>query len=382
MIITNKGKQTIQSSIEQCLKKCSSTECLEIASAFFSQSNLLLEMARTNQVKIVLRLEEGTNYKEVVKIFNKHNIQIRFFRGDLFHPKFFIMGNQAIIGSANCTGKGLNNNYEACILLHDFEGLKDLRMIFDQYWLEAKELTMLELEDFKKRSKSFHRSTSYKASKNDSNKGTPSNSVMKYLEFKAEFEILRVRYQAFKQRKYTEDLVPINLEIDKYLYWLQHNKKAEILRSSNTSLEKTILEFINSPDESEKEAIEHAMKIKANNPFSRPSSTDEEKLSWLYNIYSFKQYQRRFAKSAGAKLFKANKSDAINKFFDYLLNGNDEPLDRLKTCLEAHGDHKLEGFGASSITELFGCYYIDEYPIKTSTAEKGINIVKSAFFPE
>ena len=72
-----------------------------IASAFFSEDDLALKMVQNNcTIMLIVRLDYGTSAEALEKIYENPNIDIRFFTGNSFHPKFYIFGNRvAFLGS-------------------------------------------------------------------------------------------------------------------------------------------------------------------------------------------------------------------------------------------------------------------------------------------
>ena len=67
-----------------------------IASAFFSEDDLALKMVQNNcTIMLIVRLDYGTSAEALEKIYENPNIDIRFFTGNSFHPKFYIFGNNA-----------------------------------------------------------------------------------------------------------------------------------------------------------------------------------------------------------------------------------------------------------------------------------------------
>ena len=74
-----------------------------IASAFFNESKIALDMVNNNcTIMLIVRLDYGTSPEALRKILNNKNIDIRFFTGPRFHPKFYIFGNNtAYLGSSN-----------------------------------------------------------------------------------------------------------------------------------------------------------------------------------------------------------------------------------------------------------------------------------------
>ena len=135
------------------LKKANNTEVL-IATAFFSNSKLIEQfIGNSCKIRMIIRLNKGTSATELEKLIpyiDSNKIRIRFFSDEHFHPKFYIFGDTtAFLGSSNLTNNGVELNQEMNIQIDDLETINNLIEVFNSYWIQAKELTQVELTKFK-----------------------------------------------------------------------------------------------------------------------------------------------------------------------------------------------------------------------------------------
>lgn len=75
----------------------------------------------------------------------KSELDVRLYTGkEFFHPKFYLVRSgdtlSGFVGSANCTGGGLNKNIELSFLINDRDECKHLKSWFDQTFKQAKPL--------------------------------------------------------------------------------------------------------------------------------------------------------------------------------------------------------------------------------------------------
>ena len=145
MIVTNTDDIPIGRKIMETSRDVDSNR-VDIASAFFSNAvfiNDLIEDYDINDIRLIIRLNDGTNPDSLTGFVNNPNIQVRFFKDTTFHPKFYILKNNnelktAFLGSANCSMPGLRyggqgNNVEVMAEV-DSNDLETLSEVFESYW--------------------------------------------------------------------------------------------------------------------------------------------------------------------------------------------------------------------------------------------------------
>lgn len=148
-----------------------SNEKIFIASAFFSNSDIIKSFINKNCfIQLVIRLNKGTSASELEKLIpfmEAHQIEIRFFSDEHFHPKFYIFGNKsAFIGSSNLTHRGISENQEMNIQIEDSNSINELKEVFNSYWSQAKILTNEDIKKFKEISKTIKNDNEEKDSQN------------------------------------------------------------------------------------------------------------------------------------------------------------------------------------------------------------------------
>lgn len=127
-----------------------------IASAFFTEADLLSEMATSSTtIRLVVRLGFPTNPDALAKAMKLKGVQIRYFSDSSFHPKLYIFGEQsALVGSANLTGAAVISNQEVMVAIPaSDERFEELAGLFSEYWAYARVLT----DDILAHYRSLHR---------------------------------------------------------------------------------------------------------------------------------------------------------------------------------------------------------------------------------
>ena len=123
---------------------------VRLASPFFSYSEAIVGLARKASVYLVVRLGPATSPRELRKVLEIPNAQVRYFTSSLFHTKLYLIGTRvALVGSANLTDAGMQSNREATITVggstSDFE---ELSALYEHYWDEAHVLDADRLDRF------------------------------------------------------------------------------------------------------------------------------------------------------------------------------------------------------------------------------------------
>jgi PLD-like domain len=109
----------------------------------------ILRNAGCTQIRLLVRLCAFTSPSALRETRDLGDVQVRFFTDESFHAKFYILGNVALIGSANLTGTGLNSNRELSVTVTSSEErFDDIPALFDELWQRASVLTDDALEKF------------------------------------------------------------------------------------------------------------------------------------------------------------------------------------------------------------------------------------------
>lgn len=130
------GKDTLRVAFDELVSGVGS---VRLAAPFFSYSDGVRRLASRADVHLVVRLGPATDPRELGKLLELPNVQVRYFTSSLFHTKLYIFGSRcALVGSANLTDAGMQRNREATVtvpgLSPDFE---ELSALYETYWDEA-----------------------------------------------------------------------------------------------------------------------------------------------------------------------------------------------------------------------------------------------------
>src|SRR5712691_5347680 len=81
----------------------------QLACPFFSSAEPLeiLTNEGCSKIQLIVRLCSFTSPSALMQAKLIPKTQIRYFTSDAFHAKFYVLGNVALIGSANLTNSGL-----------------------------------------------------------------------------------------------------------------------------------------------------------------------------------------------------------------------------------------------------------------------------------
>lgn len=124
---------------------------VSIASPFLSSNTFLSKIINTPcQIRLIVRLCLQTPHAELQKLMDCDHAEVRYFIGDDFHSKIYII-NEAYLffGSSNFTYGGLHKNKELNIGLDSSDSrFSMICELFDEYWNEAMPLGEKELRAF------------------------------------------------------------------------------------------------------------------------------------------------------------------------------------------------------------------------------------------
>lgn len=127
---------------------------VDIASAFFSATPELSELAANPNIRLIVRPEYPTSAQAVENALTAPNVEIRGLadKAAPFHEKIFIATDKdgkaygAYIGSANWTGGGLKRNCEAGVWIRDQAALTEIADHFKSLWGQAYVLSEADVE--------------------------------------------------------------------------------------------------------------------------------------------------------------------------------------------------------------------------------------------
>lgn len=124
----------------------------QLACPFFTNTEPLkiLRDAGCSKIQLLVRLCEVTNPDALAEVQSLEGVNVRFFTAPSFHAKFYILGNVALVGSANLTGGGMMSNRELSVTVSSGEEAFDyIPMQFDELWNSASVFTVDALKKFR-----------------------------------------------------------------------------------------------------------------------------------------------------------------------------------------------------------------------------------------
>lgn len=375
-----------------------------IASAFFDNSKMIKYFVENNcTVKMIIRLDHGTNTISLREIIDLPNVFIRYFTGRRFHPKFYLFKNGiAFIGSSNFTDAGLMSNNEANVTITiDSPIYSDLEKQFNIYWANARvldqnildkymagieknqnELDMLKEQIDKQIRNDFglveFSDVNFTKEPTDKKELYIENFKKTYQLFLNNFTTLENIYSSIGKRKAPEEKLPLRIEIDQFFNWIRENKchktdyeMAPILKG--TKLEDNIIrnanEYINFDMPYFDKVVNESYPI-INKYLSSPDKIDNlsetELKTALDRIHSFHD-QFRFFVGGFNNLFETfileNGIDKIKNSFKYILFSKDYDFKTRIGNYLFDDNLKLSHFSDSCAKELFGWLNNEDVPI-------------------
>lgn len=266
-VIANRNITTRNDRFGANLKESAKGRSLDIAVAFFTDYKLIEELINKGTcIRMIVRLNIGTDAYALRKISNLDNISIRYYTSTRFHPKLYIVNHDsAFVGSSNLTNsaQSLNNEINICFdYEEDASAFEELSTIFEEYWNEARVLDSKALKLFEEHSKTFKNSVYIPAiykelgesaftnsttyGKKDKRRDFTETFKRNYQEYIKAFNKLTSFYKKNSFRKWSD--IPLRIEIDRFLWWIREYKcpgpngwRNEIQKDSE--IENTVLEY-------------------------------------------------------------------------------------------------------------------------------------------
>ena len=358
---------------------------IDIASAFFSNSdfvNELIDVYEVKKIRLIVRLNTGTNPEALREFINRQGIQVRFFSATTFHPKFYILKkneniNAAFVGSANLTISGMTRNDEVVVKVGDKSDLEHLSSVFTSYWEHKKSRPLTELELNK-----FIESAKEKGGWKGPNNGygddvEVDDNIIEYMQtfqdWNYKFNNIKEKYKLVIKNKRKVPDVPLSIEIDEFFSFIyKRNKKNNI--ESMTDFESDVIEWIK--DGSELDIIQRYQVI--TDGFSRETLqnnnlTEGELLNSIYKMHSPENRNQN-------NFFVQNEIDAVKKNLHYLLYGDGMEKNQYQRMYDLinNDEYKIKFLGESSIQELVGWFKFDDgLPIRNERSKRIMNFYGS-----
>lgn len=375
-------------------QNASAARTAQLACPFFTTA-LPLEILKDGgcgTIQLLVRLCSSTSPQALEEALALDDVQIRFFTERSFHAKFYVLGSEALVGSANLTEAGLKSNREVALSLHSSnEHFDELPILFYELWDAASVLTNDALGRFSR----WHSSVSELRPKERVDGIEPSSpptvrqesrrpsKQQAYLEsFRREYYETLVPNYRLVQTTYREvghhpdfrEELPA-YEIDRFMSWTKLTFTTdESLETAPIRQGEELLQSIRHYARKwfETEQVPNQQRLgrlaKLKSIFEAPSSIEvvgyDELMDALLGCAAFDE-QLRFVKGGQPSLVRAfqheNSLESVRRTFSYLAFGNEEFVKRIYDCIFSRA-LKLRHFGRTSVFELFGWINHDEIP--------------------
>ncbi len=393
--------------------QCTSVACdAYLASPFFTTNEPIdLLTKRGCTVHLLVRLCSITPPPVLRKALQNPLVRVRYYTDRGFHAKLYIVGNVALVGSANLTDSGLKTNREVSVVLRKDEdsGFGDLVSLYEMFWSSAETLTPDILAQYEIAFSLI---------------GSPKEEA----QFQAKLETLvppahvpsaRVgsekvsKERAFLQkyhRKYDEQLIPAFREVEKifeefghrrpefegedplieigrFLGWTRlvqapgdawketsitepDERRRRVLASLNAWLTSTDTKAGDMYDADKETGRIHRLREAMKSPETVLTLPYDDLFEALIGVHAFNDRLRHVSGGVvGLKAqFAENALPRIKATLSHLLFGPGVALNRAYDCI--HNEQwKLSGFGESCVMELLGWLDPNRPPINGRTVK-------------
>lgn len=371
------------------------TASAQLACPFFT-TNEPLEILRKGgcrKIQLLVKLCGATSPVALAEARKMTDVHVRYFTSDAFHAKFYILGETAMLGSANLTDAGLKSNREIAIVIDSSDDVFDeLPTLFDDLWDAAAVLTDAAMETFAR----WHKVKVGVAQSDVIDGLEPSSPVTvnvatqiktrerTYLEtFRRDYYETLLPAHAQVQAVYLatgqthpsfQDL-PIEYEVDRFLNWakLTFTTDENLLSfpllnadARNAHIADRQQVWLNTRIEIDRERTARLQRLKV--IFASPQDLSSAEFSDLTDALlgcaAFDE-QLRFTKGGKPALAKAFQQDndlkRVKQTFEHLAFDRDDFVRRIYDCIFT-SEYKLAHFGRTSVFELYGWINDDDVP--------------------
>lgn len=373
-----------------------------IASAFFTESDVLEEMARTAEsILLVVRLGFPTSPGALARALKLRAVKVRYYSHHSFHPKLYIFGDErALVGSANLTGAAISSNQEIVISVDaEDDRFSDLQQLFASYWEHGRVLTPETLDhyrasyakhaqaikDIEELEKHVESTIGVHAFPNiDRGTAKPSHENIyledyrrTYQETTDAFQRLRETYAAIGKRKFPAETYPLRLEIDllinhvrdvyaKESSWEQTSlgwdevQERHFTSIATDWLSKPLIEF--------EDWVAHKSYPRLRAAFASKQhllgTTDDDLFESLQAVHSFRdrlRYHKGGTQGLREYFLGNNEPQRIRSSLAHLVFGQGDVVARMGDLIFNQA-YKLQGFGRANVQELIGWLNQDDLP--------------------
>lgn len=317
--------------------------------------------------------------------FNSDTIELFHERGEIkhlagLHAKIFITDDQCLLTSANLTNRAFTQRHEIGIYLQRQSASNSIKL-FEEWWKKAEKVSIenLNLLTKRKRTSVEERSGNKLAHiwtlPNDP--GQPSKNLeKKFLNYNSLLEQYKDFADKYKsvQRIWKSD--PIFFETDCFLNYLFHDAEGT---PSNEYKEKEPRELTTAKQLSEikkyAKLFHNDIEREAIRRYTNSSNTMREYLNpKTIKTITKKEVRIVLDQLNGLGSYPWNKDTIINSnslqqlrhALDVLINGKQLLAARMTEC------NKLKGLGSSSMNEILGFTYPNQYPLINKNSNSGL----------
>jgi len=375
-----------------------------IAVAFFTDVKPLKEIVGHGcTVRLIVRLGHPTSSTALRECLGLNNCLVRYVTDHSFHPKIYIFGeNGAIVGSANLTGAAFWTNQEVSLKLEsDDPRFDELKILFEEYWSQSKVLTEDILTKYDNMMKPYEKFFANKSKEleqeikagigavgienivREKKKKTKKELFIddyqkSYQETVSAFRQLKEIYCNAGERRVSENVLPLRLEIDSFISHARHDfvpgdsyKDRPLLDFQQQVKEITpmVKEWLPMDYKWLDEHIipENYPRIKKVFTSSQTllSSSDQDLYSALRVCHAFENQLRFFKGGSPAQekaFFNDNDMDEVRQILNYLVFGNEDVVIRMANCIFNY-DYGISHFGRSCVQELIGWVGNQDLPV-------------------
>lgn len=369
-----------------------------LASPFFSDCEpIRLLTNRHAEVWLLIRLCSHTSPDALHEAMGIQGVRIRYYTARSFHLKCYIVGDQALVGSANLTSAGMMSNREVSILVQRGRdaAFEELPGLFDELWNGADVLNASILlqfnnafrssnrpadeDQFDQFLKNFIKPVAPQTIKVGSDKVSPERAFLQGFKRKYDeqlipaYRIVEDTYKSIGRRRQESRNADLDIELNRFFGWtrLVHApgeswSESPIRDGRNlTDNVKKYAElwlagtgFIQNEMATATQELDNIDRIRTNlaSPDSIRALAYDDLFETLTGCHAFLELLR-FTKGglAGLKqdFLNRNSIDRMKESLVYLLHGDRDIFERAYDLIYSD-KHRLARFGESCVMELVG----------------------------
>lgn len=389
--------------IENYILRNKSAKEIRIASAFFTNADLLLQCAEAGaEIRLIVRLGFPTSAQALLRAYKHPRISVRFFTSTSFHPKFYLFDDvSALVGSANLTAPGVRDNQEVAVSLEGGDlAFEDIDVLFENYWEEAVPLTQEAIQSLGKWTlhhasnverdiqakieaeigQSAYKNIGRETKKKTKEEKTYDGYLRRYQMLLKHIEEVTSIYAEIGRKLAPPDF-PLRLEVDSFLSYIRHNQATgdsyvdAPVRERNDR-KNLISGLANEFNDRGYEYLTNEI-VPINYPalmrvFASPEKLEQATLEEIYaslvTVHAFHELLRFNLGGEPAlrrHFLSENEESRVKNTLSYLLFEPDHRTDwrrRVARCI--HDDrYCLVSFGKSCVQELYGWVNQNDVPI-------------------